>query len=236
MNPEQRPRAHRNGIALTALVLANLVPLFGMLYPGWDVASLVMLYWSENLVIGAYTVLKLLLKARGRKRFLTLFFVLHYGFFCAIHGYFVLQLSRFAGADWTQAVAVTWPGPLGLVQWFGKLAAQILAAAPREFLFGCLALVASHGVSFLVIYLGQREYERTTLERLMNEPYRRLAVLHVAIIAGGFLVVRLGSPLGLLVALVALKLGMDIMLHNRSHTARRSAGDRTTSMTEISGD
>jgi len=94
---------------------------------------------------------------------------------------------------------------------------QLLAAAPREFLLACLALVVSHGVSFVLIYLGQREYRHTTMKDLMNAPYRRIAVLHIAIIAGGFLVVQLGSPLGLLVALVALKIGMDIMLHNRSH-------------------
>jgi len=39
------------------------------------------------------------------------------------------------------------------------------------------------------------------------------------VLIGGFLVVELGSPLGLLLALVALKTGMDIMLHRRSHRA-----------------
>lgn len=231
MNREPRPQAGHARIALAALVLANLVPLFGVLFLDWDVASLVVLYWSENLVIGAFTILKLLLKARGRKRFLALFFTLHYGIFCAIHGFFVLQLTRFAGADWTQASTLTRPRPLAPVEWFVDLARQVLAAAPPEFLLGCLALIISHGVSFLLIYLGQREYEHTTVAELMNEPYRRIAVLHVAIIAGGFLVVRLGSPLALLVALVALKIGMDIILHNRSHTA-----DRTAPMKEFSAD
>jgi fatty acid desaturase len=53
----------------------------------------------------------------------------------------------------------------------------------------------------------------------MHAPYKRIVVLHVAIIAGGFLVTLLGSPAALLVALVALKTGMDIMLHNRSHNS-----------------
>ena len=215
--------ARRSGIALTALVLANLVPLFGVLLLHWNVGSLVVLYWCENLVIGGYTILKLLLKARGRQRFLVLFFAVHYGGFCAIHGLFVLQLTRFAGEHWEHPAAVTWPGPLALVQSFINLVQQLLAAAPREFLLGCVALVVSHGVSFVLIYLGQREYAHTTVQELMTQPYRRIAVLHVAIIAGGFLVARLGSPLGLLAALVALKIGMDIMLHNRSHRSGRRA-------------
>jgi hypothetical protein len=225
----------RPEIALAALVLANLAPLVGVLFLDWDVGSLVMLYWFENLVIGGYTILKMLLKAQGRERFLVLFFTLHYGGFCAIHGFFVLQLTRFAGENWGHAAAVTWPGPLAIVQMAVNLAQQVLATVPREFLLACLALVLSHGVSFALIYLGQREYAHTTMKELMNAPYRRIAVLHLAILAGGFLVASLGSPLGLLAALVALKIGMDIMLHIRSHAPRRKA-DRTDLKIENPGE
>ena len=221
MNPSALMERWRPEIALGVLVLANLIPLFGVLFLNWDVGSLVVLYWSENLVIGGYTILKMLLKANRRERILVLFFTLHYGGFCAIHGFFVLQLTRFAGEDWVHPAAVSWPGPLAIIQMFLNLVQQLLTAAPREFLLACLALVVSHGVSFVLVYLGQREYEHTTMSALMNAPYRRIAVLHIAIIAGGFLVVQLGSPLGLLVALVALKIGMDIILHNRAHAPRR---------------
>ena len=236
MIPASVTAPRRADIALAALVLANLVPLFGVLMLDWDIGSVVVLYWFENLVIGGYTMLKMLLKARGRKRFLVLFFTLHYGGFCAIHGFFVLQLTRFAGEDWGHAGTVTWPGPLALLQMFINLGQQLLAAAPREFLLACLALVVSHGVSFVLVYLGQREYEHTTLKELMNAPYRRIAVLHIAIIAGGFLVAGLGSPLGLLAALVALKIGMDIMLHKRAHAPRRDSADGMAVMKETPGE
>ncbi len=51
----------------------------------------------------------------------------------------------------------------------------------------------------------------------MNRPYKRILVLHVAIIGGGFLVMALQSPLSLLIILVALKICLDIYLHHRSH-------------------
>ena len=236
MTPAPLMARRRPEIALAALVLANLVPLFGVLYLDWDVGSLVVLYWSENLVVGGYTILKMLLKARGRERFLVLFFTLHYGGFCAIHGFFVLQLTRFAGENWGHAAAVTWPGPLAILQMAVNLAQQLLSAAPREFLLACLALVVSHGVSFVLVYLGQREYAHTTMKELMNAPYRRIAVLHIAIIAGGFLVASLGSPMGLLVVLVALKIAMDIILHNRSHAVRRQAEENAPPMNETPAD
>ena len=202
---------------LLALVLANLVPLFGVLYLGWDVGSIVVLYWLENLIIGGYTVLKMLVTGKAGALPPILFFCLHYGGFCAIHGMFVLELTQFAGFTASEPLAQDWPGPLVLIQMFLNLVHQITAAAPREFQWAVLALLLSHGASFLLLFLGQGEYRRSTIHQLMNAPYKRIVVLHVAVIAGGFLIVKLGSPLGLLIALVALKTGMDIMLHRRSH-------------------
>jgi len=212
-------------LALLALILANLIPLFGVLYLGWDVGSLVVLYWSENLVTGAFTMLRMLVTGGARALPLVLFFCLHYGGFCAVHGVVVLELTQFAAADSVEPAVQQWPGPLALVQ-------QILAAAPTEFLWAVLALLLSHGASFLLLFLGQGEYRHSTLKQLMNAPYKRIVVLHVAVIAGGFLVVKMGAPVGLLIALVALKTGMDIMLHRRSHrefsmSGGNSAGNST---------
>jgi len=192
-----------------------------VLYLGWEVSSIIVLYWAENLIIGGFTLLKMLVTGKRSALLRMLFFCVHYGGFCAIHGLFVLELTRFAGQQFTPAAAASWPGPLALLQMFINLVQQVLTAAPAAFLWGCLALLLSHGISFLLLFIGQREYLHTTVRGLMQAPYQRIVVMHIAVIAGGFLVVRLGSPLGLLLALVALKTGMDIMLHNRSH--RRSA-------------
>jgi hypothetical protein len=148
-----------------------------------------------------------------------MFFCVHYGIFCAIHGLIVLKLTQFADIGRLADTGADWPGPLALIGKFIQLAQQILAAAPEQLLWAALALLISHGASFLLLFIGQQEYRRVTVRQLMTAPYRRIALLHIAIIAGGFLVKQLGSPLGLLLALVALKIGMDIMLHIRSHKA-----------------
>jgi hypothetical protein len=198
-----------------ALLIANLMPVFGVFYLDWDVGSIVVLYWAENLVVGSYTLLKMLTAGRLHAIPLGLFFCLHYGGFCAVHGIFVLKLTGFVGELTTHAHS--WPGPLLPVEMFIDLSRQVLAAAPRQFLWACLALLISHGASFLLLFIGQQEYRHYTAKQLMNAPYRRIAILHIAVIASGFLVQKMGSPLGLLLALVALKTFMDIMLHNRSH-------------------
>ncbi len=212
-------------LPLLALVLANLVPVFGVLYLGWDVGAIVVLYWAENIIVGLFTLLKMLVTGGIGALGNMLFFCLHYGLFCTVHGAFVLELTQFAGEVSGELPVTSWPGPLALIQELYYFGQQVLAAAPREFSWACIALLLSHGASFVLLFIGHGEYRRTSVDALMSAPYKRITVLHIAVIAGGFLVVRLGSPLGLLLALVALKTGMDIMLHNRSH--RAIPGDST---------
>src|SRR5262245_52984701 len=49
----------RKDVSTTALVLANLTPLFGVLFLHWSVFSLLLLYWLENVTVGVVNVLRL---------------------------------------------------------------------------------------------------------------------------------------------------------------------------------
>ena len=42
--------------SLAALVIANAIPLVGVLFLGWTVFPLVLLYWLENVVVGGFNV------------------------------------------------------------------------------------------------------------------------------------------------------------------------------------
>ena len=214
-------------LPLLALVLANLVPLIGVLYLQWDVGAIVVLYWTENLVVGFYNLLKMLFTGGKSALGTMLFFTLHYGLFCVVHGAFVMELTQFAGEISSELPVASWPGPLVVIQKILYFGQQILDAAPPEFSWACIALLLSHGASFLLLFIGQQEYRHTSVDALMAAPYKRITVLHVAVIIGSFLIVELGQPLGLLLALVALKIGMDIMLHNRAHRALSESSGET---------
>jgi len=45
--------------SLIVLLAANAVPIFGVLFLGWTVLPLVLIYWLENVVIGGFNVLKM---------------------------------------------------------------------------------------------------------------------------------------------------------------------------------
>lgn len=209
---------HRS-VSLAALVVSNLLPLVGVFYWGWDVGALVVLYWSENLILGACTLLKMLWAAPLGGLLSGSFFLIHYGGFCAVHGVFVLLLAVghepdiFSGGD-------TWPLFLVFVQLLFEVIREVLSIAPPAWLFAFAALAVSHGISLALNYFHGGEYRVQTVKTLMAAPYKRIVILHFAIIAGGFGVAAVGSPLPLLVLLVVLKLGLDVWLHIREHRAR----------------
>lgn len=82
-----------------------------------------------------------------------------------------------------------------------------------------ITLLAANAVPlFGVLFLGWDAFYVVLLYWAEN------VVMHVAILAGGFFVMALGSPTVFLVVLIILKTILDINLHNREHkkaTARR---------------
>lgn len=199
------------GVSLAVLLVVNLIPLVGVLAWDWDVASVMILYWSENIVIGFYTLVKMLAKSPLAFPFMGLFFLIHYGGFCAVHGLLVLGLTTEEMPPILEGS--TWPFFLIFVQLLFNVIAAVLAMAPDAWLLGFAGLFASHGVSLVKNYFLGGEYRDQEVRDLMSAPYKRIIVLHIAILAGGFGVIALGSPLPLLLALVALKIALDVWLH-----------------------
>jgi hypothetical protein len=218
-----------------ALVAANCLPLLGVLFLGWDAFSIVLVYWSENVVIGAINVLKMLtcapdasrlvwgdvdpndklnrermehsrgdavkmlrLANHGSKLFYVPFFIVHYGMFCFVHGAFILAIfGRESGGFGT----------------FDELD-NFRHVFSQQHLWWCvIALSASHLWSFVVNYIGRREYRRTAIPILMFQPYGRIVILHIAILIGGFIAMALGNNFFVLLLLIAGKTLLDLSLH-----------------------
>jgi len=78
-----------------------------------------------------------------------------------------------------------------------------------------LAIIAMHAVSFVQWAFATRE-QPTPLKDLMSAPYGRIVVLHITLIAGGFLIMSLHAPVLGVLLLLALKLGYDLITLRRS--------------------
>ena len=187
-----------------ALLTANLMPLFGVLALGWSVAPIMVFYWSENLVVGFFNVLKMRLaqgsvansntSLNGRpvretdRGAMILFFIAHYGIFTLVHGVFVMTLF-----------AARWRGA------FSELGLALLF------------LTVSHGISFRRNFIGRGEYQKVAFTTLFWQPYGRVVVMHLTILGGGAWAQAKGSPVYALVVLVTLKTIIDLGLHFLEH-------------------
>ena len=84
---------------MLAVLALNLIPAVCVLMFGWNVGLLLLLYWAENVVIGAFQALKMLIVSMtegvssflGTAFFFIPFFCVHYGLFCLAHLMFVLM-------------------------------------------------------------------------------------------------------------------------------------------------
>lgn len=198
--------ANRSRLSVVALVLANLVPVFGVLVLGWELFPIMFLFWSENLIVGMFNVLKMFLASPGSvlswasKFFIIPFFCVHYGIFTFVHGFFIIWM--FGGGMKGDGV---FSGPADLWRF----------AQDHYCGWAVLGLALSHAISFVTNYIGSGEYKRAVVTQLMAQPYGRIIVMHITILAGGFAMMALHSPpVGLLV-LVALKIILDLTGHLR---------------------
>ena len=201
--------------SVIALLLANCAPAIGVLFFGWQTFPLMFLFWCENVIVGAYNALKMLLASPdsptswAAKLFIIPFFCFHYGMFTFVHGIFVVTL--FGG---------------GLKSGAGFPDTRRFWQLIHENHLGwaVLGLAVSHGVSFVTNYIQHGEYKRANAQQLMGQPYGRIVVLHIAIIGGGFLMMALHSPTAGLLLLVALKIAFDL----RAHLSERRKFARST--------
>ncbi|MGD8342398.1 MAG: DUF6498-containing protein [Desulfobacterales bacterium] len=220
---DSKKSPQRPSLSITALMVANLVPLIGVVFLGWDAAAIVLLYWLENLIIGFFNIFRMLLvKVESRSRqfqklFMIPFFCVHFGGFCAVHGVFLLVFFKIGSPDDAMADSGAWLGPLIFLQLLYGVVMQLWHSRPPGLEWPAVGLFVSHGISFIKNFINGQQYLSLKMKDIMMRPYKRIILMHVAIIIGGVLIMKLGSPLALLCVLILLKIGLDIWLHVKSY-------------------
>lgn len=208
------------------MAVANFLPVPGVLWLGWDVLSLLLLYWAESIIIGVVNILRMVscdsqavinrmlsvpplnrtaslryhnlpgVPSTGIKFFLIPFFIVHYGMFC--FGHIAVIAAIFSPDE---------PGT--------KLSVALPALWPQGLWLPIAALLLSHLYSYRNNFIGQGEYRRTDLMTLMHRPYSRIVIMQLTVILGAGLITWLHSALPMLLVLIAGKTVLDLKLHER---------------------
>ena len=106
--------------SVATLLIANVLPLFGVLFLGWKIFPLLVLFWLENVVVGVFNVFKMLVASPTSpgqwvaKLGMIPFFCFHYGMFTLVHGIFVFVLFGGVLMD-----SPNFPTPVVVAQVFG---------------------------------------------------------------------------------------------------------------------
>jgi hypothetical protein len=212
--PAQRPLLDP---ALFAMLAVNLLPLAAVRYAGANAADLLLVYWTENIVIAAYTILRMVKAHKpteGNIVFGLLIFMGMFGVFTIGHGSIVLWIIH----EHSSLVELSPQGMLNpsIAAEFARLATFWDKVPPAYvWLVGCLFI--SHGISFVQNFLQRAEFLRSNAHAEMARPFNRIMLMHVASVAMAFFAQSQGSPFFMLAALVALKTAADVYSHLASH-------------------
>ena len=204
-DPDLFARTYRDPMAWLTL-LVDLLPVIAVLFFGWSAVPLVALYWLENLIIGTFTILRMLGTAANnvlnlaRAAFMVPFFTVHYGMFCYGHGIF---LRSFAGGD--EGAGPFGGDPLSLIDW--------ALGSGSHMMWFVSAIIAVNAVFYLVDFILRGGYREAQIQTDMFAPYGRIVTLHVAIILGAGLMMAFGQPLLGVLILIMLRVAFGMILN-----------------------
>jgi len=204
--PVADPVSQASPVTLTsastlALIFANMVPIAGTVFLGWNLSDVMVLYWAESAVIGFFTICKIVVIGRWMALLAGPFFLGHFGGFMAIHFLFIYTFfvkgPESMGAsdgdlsDVAKLFVILWPA--------------------------LAALFASHAYSFFTNFLGRGEYRKRTVKDQMSEPYGRIVFMQLVLIFGGGISMILGQIEPVLIAVIGLKIYFDVRAHIKEH-------------------
>lgn len=203
MLAEARPR-----LSEAALIASNIVVLLLILSSRADPVVLIFVYWAESLVIGFFSLARMLvisgrvmLTGNNAARLMSIFGLLFMVPFFTVHyGAFMLGHFLFLKILFMQDATFTYLFEFMLV--------------PLGVLF------TSHLISFLTNFIGRREYRKISANRVMSiMPYTRIIIMNVLIIFTGFVHVAYPKFSGIVFAslLTMVKTVADLYSHRREH-------------------
>lgn len=214
--PEPTPASPR---VLAGIVIGNLIPIAGVLFLGWDAGAILILYWIENFIVGAFTLPRILM-AQGpapapgsaiggtplaSRVFMAVFFCVHYGIFWIGHGVFALMLA----ASFRSQAALA-DNPVDAV---GAMAG---GEAAVSFLIAIAAMVVLHAFGFWREFLKTGLWRTATPNGEMFRPYGRLFVLHLTVLLGAFGLASVGAPAWTMIVLCVGKMVLELALAGAS--------------------
>ena len=196
-----------------SLIIANLIPVIGVWFLNWSAKEVFLVYCLETIIIGGFTLIKLLIAGISGKAtdtwetqggsklkqpfwFFMFFFLIHYGFFVAIQMGIFFSVSGFGDEE-------------GITFWnfFSKWPSLLTNEA--YIMLG--VFIVSYGFRLTTDFILTGDYKTSSLGYLMFQPYGRIFIQQVTVIVGSmFLSFGAGKIFILLFA--AIKIFFEVFI------------------------
>ncbi len=193
------------------LIIANLIPVYGVWFEGWNAAQMFLVFCLETVIIGIFNVVKMAcvtLFVRPRDiwqnngghtlksgLFFIIFFIFHFGFFVFV------QTQIFFGVS-------------GLIKdssMFGMYR-EIPQALGNEGQLLLLIFISYYTLHTLYTFFLSGEYKTISLNKLMFQPYGRIFIQQFVVIVGSmFLSMGFNKPF--ILVLVLVKIGFELYIN-----------------------
>ena len=195
------------------LIAANIVPIIGAWFFGWDPKQIFMVYALETVIIGIFTLLKMGVVTMVRKTdtwynqgssmqksgiFFMLFFLVHYGMFVAIQTGLFIEVSGIS-KDFHIGFFdffLHWP------QYLGKDANYMLTG-----------FFISYGFSMAWNFIRTGQYRKISMTYLMFQPYIRIFIQQFAVILGSMFL-AFGAGKIFIVVFAAAKTFFEVFINH----------------------
>lgn len=195
------------------LILANLLPLYGVWFEGWDPRQMFLVYCLETIIIGGYNVIKMLIVTFYKKKdvwqssgrnvtymggwFFILFFICHYGLFVLI------QTGIFAGVS-----NLSSDGNYGSLTFLSR-AFSYLTLDAKIVLY---VFIFMYGIRMVVEFILSGKYRHTSMGLLMFQPYVRIFIQQFVVILGSIFL-ALGAGKIFMLIFVAVKIYAEVFIN-----------------------
>lgn len=198
------------------ILAVNLIPLYGALMLGWNAWQIIFIYWAESVIFAFFGLLKfgvcgfsplssITFRVFFENVFIMLLFAVFFmGFLFIIGG--ILNANMYMLSSFESSYNPFWPDPVP----FG------LASFLNSPLLGLTACFCGQIYFFIRDFLIPGEYRKSDMIPYLTGPLKRIVIMHLSALAGGWFIVSRFSadpPNFIFLAWIGLKLALDLLTY-----------------------
>ena len=206
------------------LIVANLVPVYGVLFLGWNAREVFIVYCFETIIIGFFTLLKLAITGIIRKTdvweyqgnitkkpfwVFMLFFLVHYGMFVAI------QMSLFFAVS-----GIGKDDNISIFNFFSKWPELIT----NETYIMLGVFIVSYAFRNITEFILSGEYRTASLMYLMFQPYGRIFIQQFTVLLGSIFL-GFGAGKIFIIIFAGIKIAFEILVDYEGIIKKAAKGE-----------